>query len=95
MSRSASASSWSVRRSRRPQTRLATRYQETSTASRCSENDCWDCGGADCGAGAKGIAFRGTVRLHWAADGYLNSARSILIPRFALPPVIRDKNRMR
>jgi hypothetical protein len=70
------------------------RYQETSTASRCSENDCWDCGGADCDAGAKGIASLGTVRLSWADDGYLNQC-SILIPRSASPPIIRDKNRMR
>ena len=41
------------------------------------------------------IASRGTVRLLWAADGYLNPDRSILIPRFASPPIIRDKNRMR
>src|SRR6516165_12142971 len=38
------------------------RYQETSTASRCSENDCWDCGGADCVAGAKRIGSLGTAR---------------------------------
>jgi hypothetical protein len=57
--------------------------------------DCWDCGGADCDAGAKGIASLGTVRLSWADDGYLNPECSILIPRSASPPVIRDKNRMR
>ena len=38
------------------------RYQETSTAQRCSENDCWDCGGADCVAGAKRIGSLGTAR---------------------------------
>ena len=71
------------------------RYQAASTALRCSETDCWDYGGTDCAAGAKGIASLGTVLLRWANAGYLNPECSILIPRSALPPHIRDKNRMR
>jgi hypothetical protein len=31
----------------------------------------------------------------WLTDGSLDRAHSILIPRIASPPVIRDKNRMR
>ena len=37
----------------------------------------------------------GRVFSPWLTDGFLNRARSILILPFALPPVIRDKNRMR
>jgi hypothetical protein len=38
------------------------RYQETSTALRCSDSDCWDCGGAGCDAGARSIRSRGLAR---------------------------------
>jgi hypothetical protein len=33
--------------------------------------------------------------LGWETGGFLDPACSILIPRSASPPVIRDKNRMR
>src|SRR5207302_3911343 len=46
------------------------------------------------------LAHRSRLRryscpLPWQTDGCLNHECSILTPRFALPPVIRDKNRMR
>jgi hypothetical protein len=46
-------------------------------------------------AAARHIRSPGRVRSLWQSDGFLNRECSILTPRFALPPVIRDKNRMR
>jgi hypothetical protein len=46
-------------------------------------------------AAASNTRSHGRVFSPWQIDGFLNRACSIHILPFALPPVIRDKNRMR
>jgi hypothetical protein len=52
-------------------------------------------GGEHFAAAASNARSPGSVPLPWLTDGFLNRACSIHILLFALPPVIRDKNRMR
>jgi hypothetical protein len=51
-------------------------------------------GGEHFAAAAKNARSPGHVFSLWLTDGSLNHEYSILIPQIALPPVIRDKNRM-
>jgi hypothetical protein len=52
-------------------------------------------GGGHFVAAASNARSPGSVPLPWLTDSFLNRACSIHILPFALPPVIRDKNRMR
>jgi hypothetical protein len=52
-------------------------------------------GGKHFAAAARNARSPGPVLSLWLTAGSLNRAYSILIPQIALPPVIRDKNRMR
>jgi hypothetical protein len=52
-------------------------------------------GGEHFAAAAKHARSPGHVLSLWLTDGSLAREYSILIPQIALPPVIRDKNRMR
>ena len=71
------------------------RYRGTSTASAYSGIGSSGSGGEHFAAAAKHARSPGPVLSLWLTDGSLHRAYSILIPRIALPPVIRDKNRMR
>jgi hypothetical protein len=46
-------------------------------------------------AAARNTRSPGRELSPWPTDGFLNRECSILTPCFALPPLIRDKNRMR
>ena len=70
------------------------RYQETSTVWAYSGSGYLDIGGMHFAAGTSARSL-GHVPSLWLHAGFLNRAYPILILPFALPPVIRDKNRMR
>jgi group II intron reverse transcriptase/maturase len=76
-------------------TSTTTRYRGTSTVSAYSGIGYWCTGGIHFAAAASNTRFPGNVLSLWLTDGFLAPEYSILIPRIALPPVIRDKNRMR
>ena len=60
-----------------------------------SGTGCWALVAHTVAAEARNAGSPGRVCSRWLTDGSLDRACSILIPRFASPPVIRDKNRMR
>ena len=70
------------------------RYQETSTVWAYSGSGYLDIGGMHFAAETSARSL-GPVPSLWLHAGFLNREYSILILPFALPPVIRDKNRMR
>jgi RNA-directed DNA polymerase len=55
----------------------------------------WGIGGRHLAAEVRNAGSPGHVCSLWLTDGSLDRASSILIPRLASPPDIRDKNRMR
>src|SRR3984893_15894005 len=71
------------------------RYRETSTVSAYSGIGCLGIGGIHFAAEARNARSLGSAFSPWLSAGFLHREYSILIPRNALPPVIRDKNRMR
>jgi hypothetical protein len=71
------------------------RYRGTSTVSAYSGIGCLGIGGIHFAAEARNDRSPGSVSSPWLSAGFLNRECSIHILPYALPPVIRDKNRMR
>jgi hypothetical protein len=72
-----------------------TRYRETSRVWVCFGIGCLRSGGVPFAVGASNVESPGRTFLCWLSDGFLSRERSIPFLTLALPPVIRDKNRMR
>ena len=76
-------------------TSTTTRYRETTLAYPCSGIGCWSAGGIVFAAGPRNAESTGRGCSPWRSAGFPNRLCSIPSPMLALPPLIRDKNRMR